>query len=692
MDQLVWARRLTMVTVLALAAGTSHATDAVVASDASVNGAYPTTNYGSLSNLYVGNGSTALIQFDLSSLPNGTTASQISKATLVIFVNRINTPGLLTVQPVTSAWTESSVTFATIPTLGTSTSSFTPAVADQFITVDVTSLVQGWLTTPASNYGIALSATSANVVLDSKESDETSHAAHLDITVVSQGPVGPQGPQGVQGAQGPIGPVGPQGPQGIQGPTGATGATGSFTSVASYSSATAYTQGAVVSCVTTCATNGSTYYATTAVQGSDPSTHNGTTGQPWIQIAAAGAMGSTGATGPQGTQGIQGAQGPIGPAGPIGPQGIQGPTGSTGATGATGATGPQGPQGPTGATGSITSVVSYNSATAYTQGAVVACVTTCTTNGSTYYATTAVQGSDPSTNNGTTGQPWIQIAAGGAKGATGATGPQGAQGPAGPTGSTGANGATGSQGPAGPAGPTGPQGPQGPAGAGLVVKDADGNALGTLVSQGYTSVTIYKSGYFITVNIDGTFTPSQIWWSSGTSCSGTGYLNDGEGGAGGIPEYAETVVWSSAGNGLYVTSGTATKGIVSSEAGTGTTSAQISDPPYAPYTTYFSPDFSIENSGNAEGSYQCSIHQAYSNNTSSGTYQLITKSNPEVGGYGLGYSGWVLTPFDAQSTLGWPAFSTCSTTVYPEYNGDGGTYGSQGTANVGCLAGPLELP
>lgn len=84
MDQLVWARRLTMVTVLALAAGTSHATDAVVASDASVNGAYPTTNYGSLSNLYVGNGSTALIQFDLSSLPNGTTASQISKATLVI--------------------------------------------------------------------------------------------------------------------------------------------------------------------------------------------------------------------------------------------------------------------------------------------------------------------------------------------------------------------------------------------------------------------------------------------------------------------------------------------------------------------------------------------------------------------------------------------------------------------------------
>jgi len=75
--------------------------------DAYVNSAHPSTNYGNLSNLYVGNGGTALIQFDLSSLPAGTTASQIGNATLKLFVNRINTTGLVNVQPVTSTWSES---------------------------------------------------------------------------------------------------------------------------------------------------------------------------------------------------------------------------------------------------------------------------------------------------------------------------------------------------------------------------------------------------------------------------------------------------------------------------------------------------------------------------------------------------------------------------------------------------------
>ena len=53
----------------------AHATDAVLTGDASVNSAHPTTNYGALSNLYVGNGTTSLLQFDLSVLPSGTTAS-----------------------------------------------------------------------------------------------------------------------------------------------------------------------------------------------------------------------------------------------------------------------------------------------------------------------------------------------------------------------------------------------------------------------------------------------------------------------------------------------------------------------------------------------------------------------------------------------------------------------------------------
>ncbi len=66
-----------------------------------------------------------------------------------------------------------------------------------------------------------------------------------------------------------------------------------------------------------------------------------------------------------------------------------------------------------------------------------------------------------------------------------------------------------------------------------------------LLSVNYgTSIMIYKAGYAVTVNIDGSFGPSQIWWSSGGGCSGTGYLNDGQGGAGGVQELN---LWQSGG-------------------------------------------------------------------------------------------------------------------------------------------------
>jgi len=325
MDQLAWTRRVAVAAILALATGTSYATEAVVTGDTSVSSAFPTINFGSLSNLYVGNGSTALIQFDLSSLPAGTTASQIGKVTLTVFVNRINTSGLVSIQPVTSAWTESSATYATIPTLGSITASFTPAAADQFITIDVTSLVQGWVTNPSTNFGVALTSSAGNLVLDSKESGETSHAAVLDITVVSQGATGATGPQGIQGIQGPIGPTGAtgaQGAQGIQGSTGAQGLQG--------------IQGAVGP------TGAIGPQGPTGPQGAQGI--QGTTGAQGLQ-GIQGPIGPTGATGAQGTQGIQG------PTGAQGNQGIQGATGPAGATGATGTAGPAGATGPIGATG-----------------------------------------------------------------------------------------------------------------------------------------------------------------------------------------------------------------------------------------------------------------------------------------------------------------------------------------------------
>jgi Collagen triple helix repeat (20 copies)/TGF-beta propeptide len=437
------------------------ATDATVVADASVNAAHANLNFGALSNLYVGNGNTTLIRFDLSSLPPGTTAAQIGQATLRLYINRVNSAGSINLQPVVSAWDELAVTNATIPTLGAVSGNLSVASANQFAVIDMTAQVQAWITNPATNFGIALSSSSANVLFDSKENDETAHVAQLDITVTSQGPAGatgPQGPAGVAGAAGPTGPQGLQGVQGLGGPAGATGAAGpvgpvgpagTYSVAGNYAASTVYTTGQVVFCATSCSANGSSYISLVDDNtGFDPPS----SGSQWALVAQAGAVGASGAAGPMGLTGPAGPTGPAGVLGATGATGPQGAIGPIGATGAAGAIGPQGPTGatgatgPTGATGTFSLASNYASGTTYSQGQVVFCATACSTNGSSYISLVSGNaGFDPPTSN----VKWGLIAQAGATGTTGATGATGATGPSGPTGPTGATGATGAAGPAG---------------------------------------------------------------------------------------------------------------------------------------------------------------------------------------------------------------------------------------------------
>jgi hypothetical protein len=174
-----------------LLAFTARATDAPLLSDAHISSAHPGTNFGGLTNLAVGNGNTALMQFNLSTLPAGTTSGEIAAATLRLYVNRVNTSGALDLKPVTSAWSEFAVTFNAAPTLGAVVGSpIAVAQADTVILVDVTALVQGWVANPGTNHGISLaaSASAANtyVLLDSKENQETSRPPALDITLFGQ--------------------------------------------------------------------------------------------------------------------------------------------------------------------------------------------------------------------------------------------------------------------------------------------------------------------------------------------------------------------------------------------------------------------------------------------------------------------------------------------------------------------------
>jgi hypothetical protein len=233
-------------------------------------------NYGAAQALELGTTSNyqTLFQFDLSTLPAGTTAGNVSSATLVLFV-RSGSGGSFTVATANGSWTESGLNGNNAPTAGTTVGTVTPTGSYVETSLDATSAVKGWITTPASNNGfIVTPGAGASYTFDSKEATGTSHPPQLLITLSSAGPNGPTGATGATGAAGPAGATGAVGATGSTGATGPAGATGS-----------------------------------------------------------AGAAGATGATGPTGNTGATGATGGTGVAGP----GLQGATGATGPAGPTGA-------------------------------------------------------------------------------------------------------------------------------------------------------------------------------------------------------------------------------------------------------------------------------------------------------------------------------------------------------------------
>ena len=248
------------------------------------------TNYGSAVTVNVG-GTTndeGLVQFDLTTLPPGITGTDVARATLTLFANKVGSPGTVNISVANGLWSEGTVNGTNAPVPGASVASgVTVPAEDDYLYVDVTQAVQNWVNGTTPNDGFIITPnTGVSVFFDSKESTTTSHPATLTILLTNSGLTGATGPVGPTGAQGPIGPTGATGVQGPIGPTGAQGAVG--------------------------------------------------------PTGPAGAKGATGATG---------AQGPIGPTGPAGARGATGATGATGLAGPIGPTGPTGATGPSGTTG-----------------------------------------------------------------------------------------------------------------------------------------------------------------------------------------------------------------------------------------------------------------------------------------------------------------------------------------------------
>ncbi len=226
----------------------ARAADALVSADTFIgNGPFgqAALNFGTQGSLAVGPSSSALIQFDLSTLQSLSLASaNIQKATLTLFVNTVTEAGGLDVGLTGQAWTETGATYNNfnMRLVQIFASDIAVNTAGVYVTVDITSQAREWLTNAVTNNGLIIRPAAAkpqtSLLLDSKESVTTSHPAMLNIVLTETGNTGPvgatgtTGPTGASGATGPTGiqgatgPAGPNGAVGATGPTGATGSTG----------------------------------------------------------------------------------------------------------------------------------------------------------------------------------------------------------------------------------------------------------------------------------------------------------------------------------------------------------------------------------------------------------------------------------------------------------------------------------
>ena len=162
--------------------------------DAYTNSASPATNYGANTLLDVDGATQAsYIQFNLASIPSSYTSTDITKATLKLYVNTVPTAGSFNVDYVNGTWAENTISHNLAPALGTTIAASIPITAadkNQFILIDVTPAVQAWLS-GTTNDGIALVANGTfNATFDSKENGATSHAPELDIVFAGGGLAG----------------------------------------------------------------------------------------------------------------------------------------------------------------------------------------------------------------------------------------------------------------------------------------------------------------------------------------------------------------------------------------------------------------------------------------------------------------------------------------------------------------------
>jgi hypothetical protein len=140
---------------------------------------------GSRAMLLVSKKCTGFVRFEAGSLATDFPAAEVSRALLMVYFTKVGQAGALNLHAVAADWTESPPSTIAAPGVSATPIATIPSdavIPAQFAIIDITEQVRTWLTTPASDFGIAISSDgTANVEIGAKEGPGTGYPAVLQI-------------------------------------------------------------------------------------------------------------------------------------------------------------------------------------------------------------------------------------------------------------------------------------------------------------------------------------------------------------------------------------------------------------------------------------------------------------------------------------------------------------------------------